>query len=98
MVGPPPRYFERMVCGSMIKTPNHCCQHPQCYLKNDPGIDSLHGKISQCTPDTMVSEFITISPEVLDLNSNMEITEDLIFVNKIPFLVTLVQRAKLATI
>ena len=88
-----------MVRGEMIK--NHPITIPD--IQNaitifGPGIGSLHGKTVRHTPEIMVSDYITIPPEFLDQNYNLEITTDLMFVNKTPFLVTLGQRVKFTTI
>ena len=61
-------------------------------------IGSLCRWTLQHRPDPVVLEYIAIPPEILDQNINLDITVDLMFVNKIPFLVTLVKWVKFATI
>ena len=50
------------------------------------------------TPEPVESDYITILPEILDQKSNLDITSDLMFVNKIPFIITLGQLMKFTTI
>ena len=94
-----PRDFERMVSGNMIKKfPITIAGIRNANKKIGPGIGSLRRKTVWHKPETVVSDYISIPPEILDKNSNLDITTDLVFVNNIPVLVTLGQQVKYTTI
>ena len=96
---PSPHDLERMLRGNTFKNCPITIANIQNTNKSfDPDIGSLCGKTVRCTPEPVVSDYIAISSDILDQHSYLEITADLMFVNKIPFIVTLGQRVKFTTI
>ena len=97
--GPLPRDFERMVCGNMIKNwPITVAYIKDFHTIFGPDVGSLCGKIVWQIPDPVVSDYISSPSEMLNQNSVMDVTADLMFVNKINFLVLLEKWIKFTTV
>ena len=97
--GPSPRDFERMVCGNMIKNwPITVAYIKDFHTIFGPDVGSLCGKTVWQSPDPVVSDYISSPSEMLNQNSVMDVTADLMFVNKINFLVLLEKWIKFTTV
>ena len=87
-----------MVRGNMIRN----CPVTVADIKNahtifGPDIGAMRGKTVRNSPAPVVSEYYAVPPEILLQNSDVDVTGDVMFVNRIPFLVTLGQKIKFTT-
>ena len=90
---------ERMVSGNRIKnSPTNISDICNANTIFGPDAVSLHGKTARRTPEIILLDYLPIPPDILDKNSEFDITEYLMFVNKIPFLVTLGQQVRFTTV
>ena len=58
----------------------------------------LKGKTVRHAPQSIVSNYIAVSPQILSANQHIVISGDIFFVNKIPFLTTISQTIHLTTV
>ena len=59
---------------------------------------SLKGKSARRKPASVVTEYIEIPREILKSRKELEVLTDIMFINKLPFLVSIIQRLKFTTI
>ena len=62
-----------------------------------PNITILKGNITQSKLDTVVTEYIKVPKDIIKANKIITVIEDIIFVNKIPLLVTIIHNKNLDT-
>ena len=91
MVGrPSPRDFRNMIRGHMI---NNCPVTTEDIDNADiiygPDVPALKGKTVRTQSQPVTTDVVKIPPEILSLHKNVTLTGDVMFVNGIPFLVTL---------
>jgi hypothetical protein len=53
-----------------------------------PDIASLKGKTTRNTPEPVLTDYIKIPGSIIDLNQNVTLTADIMFVDGIPFLIS----------
>ena len=63
-----------------------------------PDVPSIKVKSIRRRPESVVSEYIDIPKEILIMNAGLEVPVDVIFVNKLAFLVSVIKRLKFITI
>ena len=63
-----------------------------------PSVPILKGKTTRRTPERVVSDYINIPSKVLQANRLVELSGDIFFVNKIPFLTTVSDHIKFTTV
>jgi hypothetical protein len=95
---PSPRDFKNMVRSNMIKN----CSVTTTDIDNArklfcDEIATLRGKTVRNTPDAMMADYVEIPKEILDLNKAVTIAADVMFMNGLPFVVTISQKIKFAT-
>ena len=63
-----------------------------------PDITSLKVKSVRHKPDSFVTDYVEIPREILESRKELEVSTDIMFNNKLPFLVSIIPRMKFATI
>ena len=63
-----------------------------------PDITILKGKSVRHEPDSVVIDYVEIPSETPDLRKEVELSTDIMFVNKLPFLVSIILGLKVTTI
>ena len=91
--------FENMVRSNMIVN----CPVTFSDVKNDklifgPDITSLKGKSVRRKPASVVTDYVEIPREILESRKELEVSTDIMFINKLPFLVRISRRLKFTTI
>jgi hypothetical protein len=61
-------------------------------------VAALKGKTVQRSPEPVVTKLIEVPKEILDANSNVSLSGDVFFVNKIPFFATISRGLKFTTV
>jgi hypothetical protein len=95
---PSPRDFKNMVRSNMIK--NCSVTSTDIYKAHklfDDDIATLRGETVRNTPDTVVANYVEIPMEILDMNKAVTIAADVMFVNGLPFVVTISRKIKFTT-
>ena len=91
MVGRPSAAdFEQMVRGNMLKN----CPVSVTDIKNahtifGPDVGSLHCKTVRRKSETVMSNYVALTKQTKEKNKTVEVTVDMLFVKKIPFLISL---------
>ena len=93
------RDFEKMVCSKMTVN---------CHVTFDdkknaklifgPDITSLKGKSVRRNPASAVTDYVDIPQEILESCKELEVSTDIMFINKLPFLVSIIRGLKFTTI
>ena len=96
---PSERDFENMVRSNMIIN----CLVIFSDVKNakiifGPDIASLKGKSVKHKPDSVVTDYVEIPREILESHKELEVSTDVMFINKLPFLVSISRGLKFTTI
>jgi hypothetical protein len=99
MVGyPSNKDFNNMVRSNMIK---NCPVTPKIVSAANksfgPNIASVKGKKTRRKPEPVVTDYVEIPKAILDLNKDVALTADVMFVDGIPFLVTNSRKIKFTT-
>ena len=63
-----------------------------------PDITSLKRKSVRRKPASFVTDYVDIPKEILESRKELEVSTDVTFINKLPFLVSISQRLKFTTI
>ena len=63
-----------------------------------PDITSLKGKPVRRKPASVVTDYVDIPRENLESRKELEVSTDVMFINKIPFLLNISRRLKFTTI
>jgi hypothetical protein len=96
---PSPRDFKNMVRSNMIK---NCNVTPididNAYTLFGDDITSLRGKTVRTTPDPVMADYVEIPKEILDLNKDLTVAADIMFVNGPPFVTSISRKVKFITI
>jgi hypothetical protein len=96
---PPPRDFKNMVRSNMIK---NCNVTPididNAYTLFGDDIASLRGKTVRTTPDPVMADYVEIPKIILDLNKDLTVAADIMFVNGMPFVTSISRNVKFTTI
>ena len=88
-----------MVCSNMIvNCPVTFSDVKNARLIFGPDITSLKGKSVRLNPDSVVTDYVEIPREVLHSRKELEVSTDIMFINKLPFLVRISRRLKFTTI
>jgi hypothetical protein len=99
MVGyPSPKDFRNMVRSNMI--PNYPVTHSDVKASNNifgPDIASLKVKTARVTPSPVTTQYVSIPPEIIELNKDVALTDDVMFVNKLPFMISMARKIKFTT-
>jgi hypothetical protein len=95
---PLPRDFKNMVRSNMIKN----CSVTSNDINNahkmfGDDIATLRGKTARNTPEAVVADYVEIPKEILDMNKAVTIAADVMFVNGLPFVVTISRKIKFTT-
>ena len=61
-------------------------------------VTSLKGKLVRRKPASVVTNYVEIPWEILELRKELEVSKYIIFVNKLPFLVIITKGLKFTTI
>jgi hypothetical protein len=99
MVGyPSEKDFKNMVSSNMIR---NCPVKPEDISAANkifgPNVASLKGKTVRATQDPVLTEYVQIPREIVDLNKNVTITADIMFVGGIGFMITSSRGIKFTT-
>jgi hypothetical protein len=96
---PSPRDFKNMVRSNMIK---NCNVTPididNAYKLFGDDIASLRGKTFRTTPDPVMADYVEIPKDILDLNKDLTVAADIMFVNGLPFVTLILRKVKFTTI
>jgi hypothetical protein len=92
---PSPRDFKNMVRPSMIKN----CSVTTTVIDNAhklfcDNIATLRGKTVRNTPYAVMADYVEIPKDILDMNKAVTISADVMFVNGLPFVVTISRKIK----
>jgi hypothetical protein len=95
---PSPWDFKNMVISNMIKK----CSVTSTDMDNahklfGDDIASLRGKTVRNTPGVVVADYAEIPKEIIDMNKAVTIAADVMFVNGLPFVVTISRKIKFTT-
>ena len=52
----------------------------------------------RCKPASVVTDYVEIPREILDSRKELKVSTDIMFINKLPFLVSIIRRLKFTTI
>ena len=63
-----------------------------------PDITSLKGKSVSSKPASVVTDYVDIPREILESRKELELLTDIMFINKLPFLVSIIRKLKFTTI
>ena len=63
-----------------------------------PDVGSLISKTFHIKTEPLVSDNIAIPPDILEQNRDIDVTEDIVFVDRIPFFITLGQKLRFTTV
>jgi hypothetical protein len=96
---PSPRDFKNMVRSNMIKN----CNVTPTDINNahklfGDDIAMLRGKTVCNTHDPVMADYVEIPRAILDLNKDVTIAADIMFVNGLPFVTTISRKIKFTTI
>jgi hypothetical protein len=96
---PSPTDFKNMVRSNMIKN----CTVTETDIANankifGPDLPSLRGKSVWVTPPPVVTEYVQIPREIMSLNRNVTLLIDIMFVNGLPFMVSVSRKIKYTTV
>ena len=99
MVGiPSPRDFKTMLRGGMIRncpiTPEHLKVANSVF---GPNVGSISVKTVRRKPDPFMTDYVDVSSEIIERNSWLEVSGEIMFLNKITFLITIGHRVKFIT-
>jgi hypothetical protein len=62
-----------------------------------PGIASLKGKTTRNTPEPILTDYVKIPKAIIDLNQDVTLAADIMFVDSIPFLISVSCKIKFTT-
>jgi hypothetical protein len=62
-----------------------------------PDIASLKGKMTRNTPEPVLTDYIKIPRAIIDINKNVTLAADVMFVDSIPFLISVSRNVKFTT-
>ena len=95
---PSERDFGNTVCLNLIRncpiTPTDIANAKKIF---GPNVPSIKGKPVRRKPILMVSDYVDVPPQILDLTRKVEVASDVMFVNGIPFLVSVSRRLQFIT-
>ena len=63
-----------------------------------PDVSSMKGKSVRRRPEAVVSHYVDIPEDILGMNAALEVSVEVMFVNKLAFLVSVSRRLKFTTI
>ena len=93
------RDFENMVRSKIIvNCPVAFSDVNNAKLIFGPDITSLKGKPVRCKPASVIRDYVEIPREILDLRKELEVSTDIMFIKKLPFLASISRRLKFTTI
>jgi Zinc knuckle len=91
--------FKAMIKHNMIMncpiTIDDVVRAEKVYGKN---IAALKGKTVRASPSPVVTDYVEVPPEILEANSNIVLTADVFFVNKVPFFMSLSREVVFTTV
>jgi hypothetical protein len=94
----PPRDFKNMVRSNMIK---NCTVTPadidNAHKLFGADIATLRVKTVRRTQDAVMADYVAIPKEIIDLNKEITLAADILFVNGMPFVTSLSRKIKFAT-
>jgi hypothetical protein len=96
---PSPKDFKHMVSSNMIKN----CPVTSTDVANantifGPDLATLKGKTVRITPPPVATDYVQIPNEIMSLNRNVTLAIDIMFVNGLPFLVSISRKIKSTTV
>ena len=93
------RDFENMLRSNMIvNCPVTFSDVKNAKLIFDPDITSIKRKSVRRKTASVVTDYVEIPREILESRKELEVSTDIMFINKLPFLVSISQRLKFTTI
>ena len=96
---PSERDFENMVRSNIIVNfPVTFDNVRKTKLIFGPDITSLKGKSVRRKPDSFITDYVEIPREIIESRKEMEVSTEIMFINKLPFLVSISRWLKFATI
>jgi hypothetical protein len=63
-----------------------------------PDLATLKGKTVRITPPPVATDYVQIPNEIMSLNRNVTLAIDIMFVNGLPFLVSISRKIKFTTV
>ena len=99
VASPSNRDFEGLVRYNMIKD----CPITITDVKNahkiySPDLAAIRGKTIQRKPTRVITDYVDIPKEIIDVNQRVTLAADIMFVNSVPFLVSVSRNINLITI
>jgi hypothetical protein len=96
---PSPKYFKHMVSSNMIKN----CPVTSTGVANantifGPDLATLKCKTVRITPPPVLTDYVQIPKEIMSLNRNVTLAIGIMFVNGLPFLVSISRKIKFTTV
>ena len=96
---PSEREFENMVCSNMIvNCPINFDDVKNAKLIFGPDITSLKVKSVRRKPASVVMDYVDIPREILESRKELEVLTDIMFIKKLPFLLSIRRRLNFTTI
>ena len=96
---PSERDFENMVRSNMIVNfPVTFDNVKNAKLIFGPDITSLKGKLVGHNPASIVTDYVEIPSKIPKSRKDLEVSTEIIFINKLPFLVSIIRGLKFTTI
>jgi hypothetical protein len=96
---PSPKDFKNMVRSNMIRNCTVTATDiDNAYKIFGDDLATLRGKTVRNTQDPVVADYVAIPKEILDLNREVTIAADVLFVNGMPFVTSISRKIKFTTI
>jgi hypothetical protein len=96
---PSPKDFKNMVSSNMIKNfPVTSTDVANANTIFGPDLTTLKGKTVRITPTPVATDYVQILKEIMSLNRNVTLAIDIMFVNGLPFLVSISRKIKFTTV
>jgi hypothetical protein len=96
---PSPRDFKNMISSDMIRncpvTPSDVANTNKIF---GPDLTTLKGKTVRQTPPPVMTDYVQIPQEIVSLNRNVTLTINIMFVNGLPFMVSISRKIKFTTV
>ena len=96
---PSPRDFQKLIAENMIL---NCPVTVEDFIRADKiygrYIHSLKGKTTRTRPTRLVTDYVEISPSVLEKNKHVTLSIDIMYVNRILFVTTFSRNIKFTTV
>jgi hypothetical protein len=62
-----------------------------------PDVGTLKGKTVRQSSEAAMTEYVNIPPEIISMNKNVTLSADIMFVNGLPFMISVSRKIKMTT-